>query len=417
MIASREKQHRERLAKLETVKKNVLPISAVYGGNASGKTNFFKAFRFLKRFIVEGTRPETSIPVQNFCLDQESAESPSWFNIAVFSEGKVYELEFSVNSEKVLTEKLTQIKPSSEKLLYERINGELKLGSSLSANQHLKFAFEGTRENQLFLTNSVSQRIEIFKPVYDWFKDKLMLIAPDTRFGSFEQMMNEESQIYDSINEIISGLDTGIDHIGGETVAVDNLPLPEGKKDNLLEEIPEGKAAKIIIAGLEDERIIVTKNKGRLSAKKLVTYHKNKNGTEHKFELNQESDGSKRAVELLPAFLDLSSRKSARVYIIDELNRSLHSLLSRNMISFFLSAFGKDSRSQLLFTTHDLTLFDQSIFRRDEMWLTERNKEGVSKLYSISDFEDVRYDKDIRKSYLQGRMGGVPNIGPLVSAR
>jgi AAA15 family ATPase/GTPase len=133
-------------------------------------------------------------------------------------------------------------------------------------------------------------------------------------------------------------------------------------------------------------------------------------GTEIPFEIRQEADGSRRIIDLLPAFLDLSNPGSKRVTIIDELDRSLHTLLTRHMIESYLSCCTPESRSQLLLTTHDALLMDQQLFRRDEIWVAERDVEGNSTLTPFSEFRDVRYDKDIRKSYLRGRLGGIPHL-------
>jgi len=154
----------------------------------------------------------------------------------------------------------------------------------------------------------------------------------------------------------------------------------------------------------------VTRKNGELVAKKLVTYHPNADGTSTKFEIRQESDGSQRIIDLLPAILDLSEQVSNKVYVIDEMDRSLHTLLTRGLIRTYLASCSPRTRSQLLLTTHDVLLMDQRLLRRDEMWVTQRDAWGASSLYSFSDFNEIRYDKDIQKSYLQGRLGGVPRI-------
>jgi len=141
-----------------------------------------------------------------------------------------------------------------------------------------------------------------------------------------------------------------------------------------------------------------------------VTYHPNTDGTEIKFDIGQESDGSQRVIDLLPAFLTMSAAKSKKVFVIDEVDRSLHTLLTRQLLESYLNSCSTDRRSQLLFTTHDVLLMDQQLFRRDEMWVAERDGSGASNLISFAEYKDVRYDKDIRKSYLQGRLGGIPRI-------
>lgn len=133
-------------------------------------------------------------------------------------------------------------------------------------------------------------------------------------------------------------------------------------------------------------------------------------GTETKFDISWESDGSQRVIDLLPAFLTISEPSSNKIYVIDELDRSLHTLLTRQLLELYLSNCSVNTRSQMLFTTHDVQLMDQELFRRDEMWVAERNAFGSSTLIPFSSYKEVRYDKDIRKSYLQGRMGGIPRI-------
>ena len=154
----------------------------------------------------------------------------------------------------------------------------------------------------------------------------------------------------------------------------------------------------------------VTRSKDALVLKKLVACHPRADGAEMPFALEQESDGSQRLVHLLPAFVDLAAPETSKVYVIDELDRSLHTLLTRQLLEHYLSACSGRTRSQLLFTTHDALLMDQNLLRRDEMWVTERDRSGGTRLIPFSDYKDVRYDKDIRKSYLQGRMGGIPRL-------
>ena len=115
-------------------------------------------------------------------------------------------------------------------------------------------------------------------------------------------------------------------------------------------------------------------------------------------------------IDLLPAFLDLFGGRSKTVYVVDEVDRSLHTLLIRSLLEKYLNTCTTQTRSQLLLTTHDVLLMDQQLLRRDEMWVAERGASGASSLLSFSEYKDIRYDKDIRKSYLQGRLGGIPRI-------
>jgi AAA15 family ATPase/GTPase len=410
MIATKERQHGTRIPYLKKYQTRILPIASIYGGNASGKTNLFKALNFMKQFVIRGTSLEGMIAIEPFRLDSISHHQPSYFSIEILIEDDIYEYSFSSTRKNVLEEKLVLINANREKILFHRINGESHFHSSLHKNKRLNFVFQGTRDNQLFLTNSVHQKIENFRMVYDWFNETLELLAPDSRFESFEEFFQENHPLYRLMNIALSQLDTGIEQISGEVIPFENIIMPERMRLKLLEDLKEGQTVKITLDSL-NERYAISRNNNQFIAKKLVTYHQSVDSNDQvKFEIHHESDGSQRLINLLPAFLEISSKTSKKVYVIDELDRSLHTILTHKLITSYLESCTETSASQLLFTTHDILLLDQNLFRRDEMWVVERQKEGSTHLYSFSDFKDVRYDKDIRKSYLQGRLGGIPHI-------
>lgn len=408
MVASRERQHGDRIPRLRKYQTRVLPIAAIYGGNASGKTNFFKALNFARTLVVDGTSTDGVIAVNPFRLDAGGVNRPSRFCFELLIDEIIYEFNFAVTHKAVLEEKLVMITSTSEKTLYHRRDGKPNFDDSLKGDDFLHFAFKGTRDNQLFLTNSVSQNIENFRPIYDWFKNTLKLIALGSRFGPFEQFFNEEDPLYSTMNEMLSQLDTGITRLGSEKIPFTSIPVPEELKIKIQEEVKEGEGVSLM--GRFNERLVVTRSDGELIAKKLVTFHLKEDGTEATFAMFHESDGSKRMIDLLPAFVGLSDRISNKVYVIDEIDRSLHTLLTRQLIEGYLRNCSAKTRAQLLFTTHDVLLMDQQLLRRDEMWVAERDTIGASSLLSFSEYKDVRYDKDIRKSYLQGRLGGIPRI-------
>jgi AAA15 family ATPase/GTPase len=409
MVASKERQHGERVPKVGKYQARILPITAIYGGNASGKTNFFKALSFARGLVVRGTRPDCLIPVEPFRLGSEDEEKPSCFAFELLIDEMIYSYSFKVTRKSVLEEKLAVITSTHEKVLFDRRDGKPNFDSSLAKDKFLGFAFKGTRDNQLFLTNSVSQKVDNFRPVYDWFKDTLELVAPDSRFEPFEQFLDEGHPLFSTMNERLPQLDTGIARLGGVDVSFDSIPIPESMKSKLGEDVKEGMTVRLLTEPI-NERIVVTRKNGELHAKKLITYHPRPDGTETCFEIRQESDGSQRVIDLLPAFLELSARTSKKVYVIDEVDRSLHTLLTRRLLEDYLDNCTTTTRSQLLLTTHDVLLMDQKLLRRDEMWVAERDRAGVSGLLPFSEYRDVRYDKDIRKSYLQGRLGGIPCI-------
>lgn len=412
MVASRERQHGERVARTGRYRLRVLPVMALYGGNASGKTNLFKALSFAKTQIVEGSRPGARIPVIPFLLDKDRAQQPTHFEFDLLIDEVVYAFSFSVTREKVFEERLIRVDSASERTLYDRQDRKIEFGGSLEAEeeQFLRFAFRGTRDNQLFLTNSISQNVRNFRTIHDWFNYALQIITPDTRFGL--PSFHASSAVAMKMSEMLSNYDTGISRMDSERVPVEYIQLPEPIKNDL-QELEEGEI--VHLAGSSDEYFRVTRENGKLIASKCVTVHPTTDDREISFDLTQESDGSQRLIDLLPAFLDLSSGASERVYVVDEMDRSLHTLLTRRLLERYLAACTAETRTQLLFTTHDVLLMDQRWLRRDEMWITERDAAGASSLLSFSEYRDVRYDKDLRKSYLQGRLGGIPRITPTES--
>lgn len=365
-VASRERQHNERLPRLPKWDLRVLPVAAVYGANASGKSNLFRALGFARALVVDGTPTDARIRVEPFRLGRGTQARPTRFHFEILADGTVYEFGFAVDTTSVREEWLLEITSGSERPLYRRRGETIEFGPSLRGDAFLEFAHRGTRDNQLFLTNAVSQKVDRFKAVYDWFRNSLVLVSPESTFGRMDLFVEEGSSHSQLMDEMLERLDTGIVHLEGEEIDFDSM--------------------------------------------RLVTRHRHEDGSLARFEIASESDGTQRIIDLLPAFMDLAGGDGSRVYVIDELDRSLHTLLTRRLLQMFLAASGPDTRGQLLFTTHDLLLMDQSLMRRDEMWVTERNGRGESTLVSFSDYKDVRYDKDIRKSYLRGRLGGVPRL-------
>ena len=408
MVATRERQHAGRVPGLKKYSAKVLPIAAIYGGNASGKTNFFKALSFAQQLVVMGTRPGGLIPVQPFLLDDRCAGQPSRFCFGLLVDKTLYEFSFAATCKMVLEEKLVRIGSASEKVLYHRRDGKPNFHRSLAGKEFLRFAFRGTRDNQLFLTNSVSQNIDEFRPVHDWFEHQLRMVAPDDRFGAFGPLLDERFLLQSTMNELLPQFDTGIERLSDQEVSFEDLPLPGELKRRIREDVREGTLLQL--DGPNNEQLVITRKGGEIRARKLVTWHPKTDGTEVRFEMNQESDGSRRVINLLPAFLELSEQDSTSVYVIDELDRSLHTMLTRDLLDAYLNSCSTESRAQLLLTIHDVQLMDQQLLRRDEMWLTKRGADEASSLYSFCEFKDARYDKDVRKSYLLGRLGGVPQL-------
>jgi len=406
MVATGEKQHPNHLANLEKYNLKLLPLAMVYGANASGKSNLIKAIRFVQQFVTNPPKTGAPIAVRPFRLSEVSSGRPTSFRLSILAGEDLFDYAFSVTSSKVVFEELKQIYRTKEKLLFRRRNGTLEPAEHFPEISALRFAFQGTQDNQLFLTNSVSQKLTEFKPIFDWFNYVLTVIDPNTQFAGLLDLVHENSLASAQLAKRLRDLDSGIRCLREEDITLESPHFKEYLEE-LSKTLREGASMPVNLIG---DGVYVRIENGQPVTTRVTPIHQAENGGEVTFSIADESDGTRRLLDLIPAFLLLEHSQARQVFLIDELDRSLHSLLTSDLLEHFLSSRGASGRSQLIFTTHDTQLMNQQMFRRDEIWITERDRSGASKLISFSEFKDVRKDKDIRRSYLQGRMGGIPRI-------
>jgi hypothetical protein len=409
MVATQEEQHSDHIVTAEKYNMKLLPVAVIYGANASGKSNLIKALHFSRKFITEPPKADAPISTKPFLLSKGCSVLPTTFRFQLLIGVTAYEYKFSVTAKSVTHEELKRINATSEETLFRRSDTEdFYLSPKIREKDEQNFAFRGTHDNQLYLTNSVSQRLVEFKPIFDWFDKSLIVILPNTRFGQLSDITDDHHPHLKKMKSRLHDLDSGIAAFRQVEISSEGT-LPKELFDAVAAGLKEGQTLPLSLPW--DEGVFLRKEKGTIIAKRLAPVHVGEGGEEILFSFLDESDGTRRLFDLLPAFLLLEERSFPPVFVIDELDRSLHSLLTRNLLEHYLAQPRTDkSRSQLIFTTHDTQLMTQDIFRRDEIWLTERDRSGASKLVAFSEFKDVRKDKDIRKSYLQGRMGGVPHI-------
>ncbi|HEY0829208.1 MAG TPA: AAA family ATPase [Bacilli bacterium] len=404
---------------------SLLRAATIYGANASGKSNFIEAIRFAKYVITEKV-PLSSTKM--YCRTQkENANHPTTFEFEFYKNNHFYAYGFSLNlhDQTILTEWLYELFPKkkiSEKMLFERetnINRiDLSSSGELSDTDKMRFTtykldFEDNKSS-LFLKEmnrnkkiTRNSKLLFFKNVYEWFNEDLITIFPDQTITNFEYFYGSDEN--NRINDIIEVFDTGISKI-----KVENVTLAQFK-----ERVPS-EVAEDIIADLNkkmeesDDKSdfflsLRSKNafynlKGQQGGEPIITTIMLEHGNAFSdFEFSEESDGTRRLFDLLDILINGEKNK---VYIIDEMERSLHPKLTYKFIEMFFEVL-KDNNIQLIFTTHESTIMDQDLLRRDEIWFVERNKDNVSHLYSLDRFKE-RYDKKLNKAYLEGRYGAIP---------
>jgi AAA15 family ATPase/GTPase len=403
MLTTREKQHGYRVPYFSKRDVRILPISSVYGGNASGKSNLCQALFTLQSIIVYGTQPDSEIPVYPFCLDECSSQKATSFEIDFAIGDAIYRYSISATRQKISEERLMRIDGRTDVTMYDRHDQTIELGNCWDETQKKRLEFiinmKAVRSNQTFLKTVICLNFNDLFDIWDYFRSKLIFIFPDSKYVKAEKWINVDSN--EEINNFLSKLDTGISRI--ELVDININYIEFNREEN--EAINRMEVGDV----LKFDDIIVQKEIGKFVAKCLLPYHQRSDNTEVCFISGKEFGGFKRITDILPAIIDLQS--SDKVYVIDEFDRSLHSDLTKAFIGEYLNGCSENSRAQLLITLYDTSLIDQDIFRRDEIRFTERERDGNTNLLSLSDFEGVRHDKDILKSYRQGRFGGIPNIG------
>ena len=423
MIKRSEQQHSERIPKVKKFNAKILPVAAIYGGNASGKSNFFKALACFKRIVTNVNLKDDNFPVETFALDKKYKDKPTKFKIEILMDELIYEYEIHLTKNKVLYEKLIKINGNNEYDLFERKGNKIKseyfildkgkinikINNNKKTNGNTVINETEINDNQTFISSYNYQEIKELAPVYNWFKYNLSLLSPNTKIDLLPYFSGSSGkELCNSISNILNKLDTGIVSIDEEKITFDKLPIDNDIKEKIKKDIKNDNEM-FRFLGIDDTPLLIRKENGELISSKLISFHLDSNNEKIRFDMKNESDGTKRVIDLIPIFFGICHSISSKVVFIDEIDRSLNTLLLRSLIGSYLNTVNENSRSQIIFTTHDVLLMDQELLRRDEMWSTERKSDGRSELLSFSRFK-IRYDKDIRKSYLEGRLGGVPRI-------
>lgn len=409
MIAGRQATFKRRTIHLPAQGLRLLPIAAVYGANASGKSNLFQAIEFARSLVLHHDGGKPAIPVEPFALDMAYRARPTRMRFDIRIGEQVFAYTFAVTPRQVVSEELIEVRPASERVLFHRDGDTITLHPQLPELERLRFVYEGTSETQLFLNNAVSQRVETFKPVFNWFQNTLRLISPESRFSTLDAYMNPSHPNHAVLNAALRQLDTGIGETTGVELPLDSIPLSDYTRRSLLAQLEDGAAVTLPTVN-DRERLIVRRQGDELRLFALGTRRLDSDGNSVQFDFSDESDGTRRLLDLLPAFQELCAHQSDHVFVVDELERSLHSHLIKRLLAEYLESCSEQGRSQLIFTSHDLYLMDQDLLRRDELWMTERDATGNSSLASLDEFNGIRIDKNIRKLYASGSVGGVPHI-------
>jgi hypothetical protein len=397
---------------------HVLRVASLYGANGAGKSNLVRALRLVSKLVLEGTRLGEPIDYQPFLLNNGSQTEPTLFELQFMVNDTAFRYGICYDAKRVHEEWLSAYVGATEHSLFTRTTsatGEVQVelaekGRYSDFPKKLKsLADVGARPNQPFLTEVVNlgtreSQGPHLRDVVDWFGASLIIIGPDARFASLAEILASDETFAKFAGRFLRDASTGIADLDVETREMARTSLPT----ELQKEPAQSSLPVHVLSGPDGEEVFVDWTGGEtVKVRRIRALHDRQVGTPVLFPLHEESDGSQRLLNLLPA-LHYLARHSC-VFVIDELERSMHPILARKFVEFFLKAI-PNARSQLIFTTHESTLLDQRLMRRDGIWFSEKNQEGATHLYSLADFK-IRNDLKLDKGYLQGRFGAIPFLG------
>ena len=385
----------------------LLPLVSIYGGNASGKSNLVKAISFAQDLVVNGMESKKGYETEPFLLDEKSKSLPTKFKFVLLIGEILYEYAFSIISNNVLSESLSKIHGDNSQIsMFEREGQKFTFGNEIETETLNQLA-ETTLEQRLFLCHSAYFKLEQFRPITDWFENSLLVIDPESKFVATHKLVDAKNPLVDRINNTLFMLDTGVIGINKEELSPE---LIDTLITNEIIPIDKLKVNGTINFGLGDRNFSANFQDNVVKAFGLVAQHKTITGQTANFDFSQESDGTIRLIDLIPAFFELTQSSGTFVLVVDELDRSLHTFLTKSLIKSYLELCNQESKMQLIYTTHDTSLIEELPIRNDEICVTDRDMDGITRLVSIGDFKDIKADDNILELYKKGRVGGIPSI-------
>lgn len=416
MTAGNLKTHRSHVYKLG--KLNVLKAAAIYGANGAGKSNLIKAIDLLSNLIRDG-EIDNSINSEKFKLNPANKEMPVNLELEFFSSGRTYAYGLSLEGMTVVEEWLVETDPEKEdKLIFERgLNKQLKPTLKI-ADKYLKskkqhYLIELMEENLLKANELLVSKSDILKiPEIEVLKEwnsNLSVIFPSSKFKQLVHSFAISNPFKTFSNELMQTLDTGIRELDMDEINFERFLsfMDEEQKSKLLDGISDGDSAALVESPFG--HVLVSNSEGKHKVQKVVSRHIGKDGKPVSFDLDEESDGTQRLLDFVPAVSNTLNFET--VTIVDEIDQSLHPVLLKALITKIME--DSSTKGQFIFSTHESNLLDLDLFRQDEIWFVEKNKNtGGSCLYSLLNFKP-RHDLDIKKGYLKGRFGAVPFLANL----
>jgi len=396
---------------------STLKTGLIYGGNASGKSNFVKALAFAQNMVKQGVGKGKAIPLKPFKLEGESLKKPSRFEFEFSYGGRAYAYGFVLSYVHVEEEWLYDIDKNNERSIFTRKTHkdglvEVKIEGLQIEKQSLhriSYIALDTLPNELFLrafnNRNIDQLqgVEALKGTYRWITKKVRIIFPESQYLGMMMNLEKNRNFHHIYTHFLAFFNLGIQKLKVKEVDFMSLgvDIPPRIKEDIIGNLEVGQTA--FVTDNKEVRYNISRTMEGIRSIKLITIHQDTNNQDVEFEVCEESDGTQRILDLIPALIDLATEDN--VLIIDELDRSLHPKLVSRLLQLCLN-IEAPMIGQLIATTHDDNLLDYSLLRRDEVWFVQKSRGGATRMYSLEEFKP-RNDEIPRTRYLHGRYGGI----------
>lgn len=373
----------------------LLRSAAIYGPNAGGKSNLLAALSAMQQVVLDSASKQRGdkLPIVPFRLSEKTAKEPSFFEATFVATDRVrYQYGFTATSTRIHEEWLIAYPKGRAQRWFDRKWDEDKqtyeweLGGNLLGEKLIWQ--KSTRENALFLSTSVQLNSQQLQPVYDWFSTTLRMGNVGGWGSGFTASLCEKEE-KNQILRFLKAADLSIEDIKIETQSFDPKSLPEDMSQAFKDEL---------IKEFKDKKFIDIK-----------TVHKTAEGGTVVFDFNEdESDGTQRLFGFAGPWID--SLSNGYILFVDELHDNLHPKLVQFLVSLFHNSETNPKNAQLVFTTHETSILNQDVFRRDQLWFCEKDEHQATDLYPLTDFSPRKGRENLELAYLSGRYGALPYV-------
>lgn len=383
---------------------SLLKSTAIYGPNASGKSTLLESLDVLRHIVLNSFKFDINkeLPIIPFAFGKNSKNEPTMFEITFVEDEIKYEFELVLNRERVLEEYLTAYPKGQPQAWYSRVYNEItelyEYEYSTLLKGKKKTWESATKKNVLFLSAAINlqnNEDNQLMPIYNWFKNKLTPVSIDGWSNEQTKELCLEKKSKDAIVDFLQ--------LGG--IDVKDINVEVEKKNKLLDDVEEDSEFKSIAEQLESlfEKSMSKEDLEKIKRNIKISFV-HSNGMI--LDLKEQSDGTKKLFSF--ASLWLESLKDGKVLFCDELNDNLHPALVKLLVDLFNDDVLNTNNAQLIFTTHETSILNQEVLRRDQVWFCERDENLSTKIYPLSDFTPRKDIENIEDSYLSGRYGAIP---------